>query len=134
MGKPNFSSYSIEELMDCKQNIDKDKWPKRYQEILDAIALRVKDPDQKKSHNEIVFIEFCKELQDDLEIAIDDNLWPLLGLFSKRFRNSVPSTFDGQVCPVCSGSLNISQRLGFWVIACGKCNLSYAIQERPNVN
>ena len=134
MGKPNFSSYSIEELMDCKQNIDKEKWPDRYQEILDEIAKRVQDPAKKKSHNEIVFKEFCEELQDDLEIALDDNIWPILGLFSKRFRNSLPSTFDGQVCPVCSGKLDVERSLGFWQISCHSCDLHYAIQERPYVN
>ena len=133
MGKPDFSSYSIEELMDCKQSIDKDKWPERYQEILDTISLRVKDPEKKKSHDEIVFIEFCEELEDDLEIALDDNIWSFLGVFSKRFRNSLPSTFQDEVCPVCSGELSVVHKSGFWNVSCYSCDLHYAIQERPNV-
>ncbi len=133
MGKPDFSSYTIEELMDCKQTIDREKWPERYQEILDAIALLVQDPEKKKSHGELIFIEFCEELQEDLEIAIDDNFWSILGLFSKRARTSLPSTFEGQVCPVCSGKLDIYEKLSFWNISCHSCDLHYAIQERPNV-
>ncbi|MFC4701603.1 hypothetical protein ACFO4O_15720 [Glaciecola siphonariae] len=132
MGKPDFSTYTIEELMDCKQTIDKERWPERYQEILNAIALRVKDPEKKKSHDELVFIQFCEELKDDLEIAIDDNIWSFLGLFSKQARTSLPSTFEGEICPVCSGSLDIYEKLSFWNLSCYSCDLHYAIQERPN--
>jgi len=132
--KPNFSSYTVEELLDCKQNIDKAKWPDRYQEIKDVISERVKNPENKRTHDEIAFAEHFEELVDDLGIAIDDNLWPFLGMFSKRIRNSLPSTFDGQVCPICSNKLDIVQKHSFWVISCHKCALSHAIQERPNVS
>jgi len=44
LSKPRFSSYSIEELLDCKQNIDKERYPERYKEIIDLIALRTQDP------------------------------------------------------------------------------------------
>ena len=38
--KPDYSSYSLEELYDVKDHIDKDKYPERYQELLHEIALR----------------------------------------------------------------------------------------------
>ena len=130
MSKPDFSSYSIEELLDCKQNIDKDRYPERYKEILDFVALRTQDPNIKRSHDEIVFMEFCEALRDDLRISLDDNLWPILQLFSKRLRDSVPSTFQEQVCPVCSGDLNITQRFGSWEVECQTCDMVYSIAER----
>ena len=133
MGKPNFSSYTIDELVDCKNTIDKDRLTERYQEILHAIAQHVQDPEKKKSHDELIFIDFCEELQDDLQIALDDNFLSFLGLFSKRARASLPSTFDGQVCRVCSGQLDIYEKLSFWNVSCHSCDLHYAIQERPNV-
>ena len=130
MNKPNFSSYSIEELLDCKQNIDKERWPERYQEILDELALRLEDPSRKAVHDELVFTAFCEELRDDLTIAIDDNLWPIITFFSKRLRRSVPSTFLNEVCPICAGELNITQRFGSWNITCETCDMSYSIRER----
>ncbi|WP_236552226.1 hypothetical protein, partial [Alteromonas sp. KUL106] len=130
LSKPDFSSYSIEELLDCKQNIDKDRYPERYREILDLIALLTQDPKIKSSHDEIVFIEFCEALRDDLRITLDDNLWPILKLFSKRLRDSVPSTFQDQVCPVCSGDLHITQRFGAWEVECQTCDMVYSITER----
>jgi hypothetical protein len=119
--------------MDCKQTIDKERWPERYQEILDTIALRVKDPEKKKSHDDLVFIQFCEKLKDDLEIAIDDNIWSFWGLFSKQVKAGLPSTFEGEVCPVCSGNLDIYEKLSFWNLSCYSCDLPHAIQERPNV-
>jgi hypothetical protein len=38
--KPDYKSYSLEELYDVKDHIDKDKYPERYQELLHEIALR----------------------------------------------------------------------------------------------
>lgn len=130
MSRPNFSSYTIEELLDCKQNIDKERWPERYQEILDVLASRVEDPTNKAEHDELIFTSFCEELRDDLTITIDDNLWPIITFFSKRLRRSVPSTFLDEVCPICAGELNITQRFGSWNIACEKCDMSYSIRER----
>lgn len=130
MSKPNFSSYSIEELLDCKQNIDKECWPERYQEILDELAFRLEDTSKKATHDELVFSTFCEELRDDLTIAIDDNLWPIITFFSKRLRRSVPSTFLNEVCPICAGELNITQRFGSWNIECETCDMSYSIRER----
>jgi hypothetical protein len=38
--KPDYKSYSLEELYDVKDHIDKDKYPERYQALLHEIALR----------------------------------------------------------------------------------------------
>lgn len=132
MGKPNFSSYSMEELLQCKLNIDKNAWPERYQEILECIDALKHHPEQKKIHDEIVFVTFCESLRSDLAIAIDDNLWPFLKLFSKKARHSLPSTFDGEVCPICFGQLAITQAWGRWNIKCRICNLDYTLRERVN--
>ncbi len=37
---PDYKSYSLEELHDVKVHIEKDKYPERYQELLNEIALR----------------------------------------------------------------------------------------------
>ena len=86
MSRPNFSSYTIEELLDCKQNIDRERWPERYQEILDVLASRVEDPTNKAEHDELIFTSFCEELRDDLTITIDDNLWPIITFFFKALK------------------------------------------------
>ena len=38
--KPDYKSCSLEELHDVKVHIDKDKYPERYQELLNEIAMR----------------------------------------------------------------------------------------------
>jgi hypothetical protein len=130
VSKPDYSSYTIEELLDCKANIDKDAWPDRYKEILATIAIHVEKPEEKMRHDEIVFAEFCEELREDLSMTLDDNLWPLLKLFSKRARESTPSTFRGEVCPICSKKLVISESFGTWNIGCCACNMEYSIREK----
>lgn len=132
MAKPNYSRYSMEELLDCKENIDKGDWPERYQEILECIELLQRDPNQKRTHDEIVFANFCEELRNDLAISLDDNFWPILKLFSKTARNSKPSTFDREVCPICAGELDVSENWGTWEVVCNACDLGYSIRERAN--
>lgn len=36
--KPNVASYTDEELLDVKRHIDKERYPDRYQEILNLLA------------------------------------------------------------------------------------------------
>ncbi len=58
--KPDYKSYSLEELYDVKDHIDKDKYPERYQALLHEIALReaakptseVIKPERKSSNKE----------------------------------------------------------------------------------
>lgn len=40
--KPDYQSYTLEELNDVKSNIDKDAYPERYKELLQEIMLRGK--------------------------------------------------------------------------------------------
>lgn len=130
MSKPNYSKYTMQELLDCKSNIVKDEWPERYQEILHEISVLCETQNGKLQHDEIVFSEFCDGLRDDLTLSIDDNYWPILKLFSKSARNSLPSTFRGEVCPVCKRDLSVSNGFWGWLVACKSCALEHVVRER----
>jgi hypothetical protein len=130
MSKPDYSAYTVDELIDCKTNIDRDAWPERYQEILESISIRCDIPDEKLRHDQLVFFQFCEKLRDDLSFTIDDNLWGIFKIFSKNARNSVPSTFDGEVCPICEKALKIESIFGSWRITCENCELEQIVRER----
>jgi len=62
--KPDYKSYSLEELHEVNERIDKDKYPERYQALLHEIALReaavptseVIKPERKSSNKEKIII------------------------------------------------------------------------------
>ena len=42
--QPNFSKYTLEELLDIERNIDKDAYPERYKIVCKLIEVKEKDP------------------------------------------------------------------------------------------
>ena len=134
MAKPDYENYTIAELLNCREQIDTQAWPERYQEIRKYIAIRQQDPKQNRIHDEIVFANFCQALSYELSCSIDDNLWPLLKVFSKSARSTKPAAFEDKVCPVCSGDLDVSHKWGRWKVFCYACNIGYAFQENHQSN
>ncbi|MBX2849425.1 MAG: RDD family protein [Acidiferrobacterales bacterium] len=62
--KPNFASYTYEELLDVKDNIDRAQYPDRYQEIVDLLA----SPERK--------LEKTDKVEGKREIDKYDTFWP----------------------------------------------------------
>ncbi len=130
MSKPDYSSYTIEELIDCKENIDREAWPERFVEIEQRIKSLVKSsPSIRSEHNELVFFNYCESLRDDLTFTMDDNFLSIFGLFSKRAKKTIPSTFQGEVCPICAGELDIDNSFGSWFLACKNCEVQGVVEE-----
>ena len=131
MSKPDYSSYTIEELIDVKENIDRDAWPDRFKEVeLRIQSLIESSPAIRAKHNEIVFLDYCESLRDDLTIAMDDDFLSIFRIFSKRARTVIPSTFQGEVCPICAGNLDIGDTPGDWLLSCGNCKVQGTVHER----
>ena len=131
MSKPDYSSYTIEELIDVKENIDREAWPDRFKEVeLRIQSLIESSPSIRATHNEIVFLNYCESLRDDLTIAMDDDFLSIFRIFSKRARRAIPSTFQGEVCPICEGKLTIDDSLGGWLLSCDNCKVDGVVYER----
>jgi hypothetical protein len=60
----------------------------------------------------------------------DGDLFSLFGLFSKRVKKAIPSTFQGEVCPICSGELIITNNFFNWQLACKNCHVEGIVEER----
>ena len=130
MIEPDYNDYSIEELLDSKENIDKDQWPARFAEICERIeALTAADPEIKKQHDTIVFANFCEELRGDLTLAVDDDFLKIFRIFSKRAQTITPSTFEGEVCPICEGELVVESVRGGWHLECEQCDVDGYVSE-----
>ena len=129
VNKPDYSDYIIEELLEAKQSIDRKMWPERYQDILDSIAERNKEPSNKESHDNIVFIQYCEEIVEG-SFNLFDDIGDFFGLFSKSVRNSKASAFEEYSCPICSGNLDIDRHFGVWNIACHPCGIGYEFYRR----
>lgn len=132
MTKPDYSRYSVAELLDCKANIDKEAWPDRYQDILEQLKIKNQNPEDKEQHDIIVFANFCSELSDELSLSLDDNFIGFLGLFSTKAQDMIPSTFEGKSCPICEGSLKVKPNWQAWQVSCLACNITGTVQEVSN--
>ncbi|NMH66625.1 hypothetical protein [Shewanella salipaludis] len=92
MNKPDYSTYSMEELLDCQEMIDKEAWPERYQEILATIEPKVSaSPSQAAVNKRIRFENFCYELSRELCWSLSDEFSSIASLFSEHYRNKLPN-------------------------------------------
>jgi len=62
--EPNFSEYTYNELLDAQKNINKEKYPQRYEEIKKRLNDRCYAPDGKT------------ETLDDVEVGKYSTFWP----------------------------------------------------------
>jgi len=137
MNKPNYAVYTIEELIESKESINRDAWPERFIEIEDRIQYLIKSsPAEKAKYNELVFLNFCESLRTDLSYAVDDDILSILRLFSKKAEAAIPSTFQGEVCPLCKGELEVSYYSGSWfsftrgwLLTCRNCNTEGIVEQ-----
>lgn len=134
MNKPNYSAYSLEELIECKDTINREAWPERYQEIKQRIQqITSACGSSKQIYKEIEFLNFCESLRDDLTLAFDDNLLGIFSFFSKRAKTAIPSTFQDEICPICQGELDVESSAWGWKLSCKSCEVSGIVQERASV-
>lgn len=137
MSKPNYAAYTIAELIESKESIDRDAWPERFIELEDRIQYLINSsPSQRTEYNELVFLNFCESLRGDLSFAIDDNILSVVGLFSKKAEAAMPSTFQGEVCPICKGELAVTYYRGSWfsftkgwLLTCRDCKTEGIVEE-----
>ena len=107
MFEPNYASYTLDELLDCKANIDAQAWPERLKDIETALsAYASQSAEHEKQYKQAVFNAYCETLRHDLTISIDDNILWFLRAFSKQAKGITPSTFIGEVCPLCAGKFS----------------------------
>ncbi|MBA6363700.1 hypothetical protein H4J42_08085, partial [Colwellia sp. BRX8-8] len=65
----NYSNYTLDELFDVNQNIDKDKFPERYKQLCEEIQRRKESGEFEKKAQEIEDQE--DEDDDENEFIID---------------------------------------------------------------
>jgi len=73
---PNYNNYTLEELLDVQNHIDKEQYPERAKEIDLAISSKMKEPDIKE------------EIEKQQEVSKYSTFWP-------RFW---AATIDGIIC------------------------------------
>jgi len=83
----------------------------------------------KKQYRQAVFDAYCETLRHDLTISIDDNILWLLRPFSKQAKDITPSTFAGEVCPLCKGNLSVTTWIAGWQLSCEHCEVTGIIVE-----
>jgi len=65
---PDYKNYSLIELYDVKENIDKERYPDRYKLLIDEIYLKEQNPEKvsestnKDKESKLVFIKFVSAL------------------------------------------------------------------------
>jgi len=59
MAEPNYDEYNLADLKDAAENIDKSKYPERYNKIISEINLRL---DGKKQKTETIVIQYSNNL------------------------------------------------------------------------
>ena len=95
MFEPNYASYTLEELLDCKANIDGQAWPDRLKDIENALSVYAsQSAEHAKQYKQAVFNAYCETLRHDLTISIDDNILWFLRPFSKQAKDITPSTLS----------------------------------------
>lgn len=60
----DYTKYTVDELLDVNENINKDKYPERYKQLCDEIQRRKDSGEFEKREQKI------EELQDDVEDEI----------------------------------------------------------------
>jgi hypothetical protein len=130
MNKPDYANYTIEELLECKASIDSYKWPDRHNEILQELSNRSKTKAGKAEHDELVFMEYCEGLRSDLSLSIDAIFWPLVVVFSKSGKGSLPSVFRDENCPVCTKTLDAKNGWLGWRVICHHCKLDCIVRPK----
>lgn len=131
MFEPNYASYTLDELLDCKANIDAQAWPERLKDIENALSVYAsQSAEHEKQYKQAVFNAYCETLRHDLTISIDDNILWFLRPFSKQAKDITPSTFAGEVCPLCKGDISATTWAAGWQLSCEHCEVTGIVVEK----
>ena len=127
MANPNYTRYSVLELLECLDSIDKEKWPDRYQAILHAIDNKKNNSKVDKAvHDTALFNDYCTklehELHDSFEVDVLSFIQPLTG-------GVYPEVLQHSSCPICAKKLTIKNATMGWRVSCKSCELENKVWQ-----
>ncbi len=101
---PNYENYSLEQLLDVKRVINKEKYPERYEEILALIA----DKKVESHSRQVVKNPSAKKLHSPLQVFVG-SYWggPLYAVYSVRKNFIVLGHAEGASKTLAYGSIFI---------------------------
>ena len=85
--------------------------------------------EHEKQYKQAVFDAYCETLRHDLTMSIDDNILWLLRPFSNQAKDITPSTFAGEVCPLCAAKLSATTWAAGWQLSCENCQVTGIVVE-----
>ncbi|WP_345340990.1 hypothetical protein [Corallincola platygyrae] len=124
--EPDYSTYSMEELLQCLKDVDQARWPERYANIQKWIEAVRRTSEGKQAYEAKVFTDYCLTLcesrWDDPETVL---LSPATMLMSPQQKVESCDFFSNASCPICNGALNFEEeRHECWTISCPSCDCS----------
>ena len=130
MSEPDYSTYSMEELLDCQEMIDREKWPERYRSINAAIDAKMSSsPEEKATNKQIRFTKFCYEISGELYWSLSDEFIAFCSSFSRKCRRQLPSAVADEKCQICQGNFVGNKALLGWIVRCEACEVAGRILD-----
>ena len=131
MAMPDYSRYSMLELLECLDTIDKEKWPERYQAITQCIENKknTNDSNAKLVHDTSIFSDYCTDLEYELRDSLEVDVISFLRPFVSGLKNTYPQALEDAHCPLCSSKLAVRKAFLGWKVTCKSCQLEHKIWQ-----